>query len=303
MSGTPTNFPYFGMPFVDMATGHVTPPWTRFLIDLWTRTGGAPGPGNTNLVQLEALLQDVDSLPVPEAVNAQLQMFADGEFLRGSTPLEVLFEDWPRRQQGPDLGLLADLQDRAPNNTLGIVPSYFYPLWDGEIGVGVALGAADRIYLYPFYVPENTRILSLAVRTAVGGAGSSAKAGIWVNAGGRPVGEPIVVDNTGAATTGVGIVTFTITDTDVRRGWYWFGLKSTGTSPTYVHIAPTASRMSSIAGAVSATLALPGGASTQMTGCYFDDAYANSMPDLTGATLVDATGGTHGIPVGVVQLS
>lgn len=115
----------------------------------------------------------------------------------------------------------------------GYVTGQFYSTWFGP-NTTSALAAADVLYLYPFPIFAPVTLTTLFIRVSSGGAGSAVKMGIWGDSpiSHRPLGAPLIADNTGAATTGTGTITADITDTTLPEGWYWAGLKATGTMPT-----------------------------------------------------------------------
>lgn len=330
MSGTSNSeqgFPITGAPLVDPRNGMMTQPWLQFFIALWNRTGGAGGM-NINVIQAVSAMSDLadDSNqdvasdttllaaviedPVqpdlfPETLLQALMAGTEDpqlslqEMLLNTTALtnEAQTED---PDQATLKAMMSVLEEEGPAPQVphpGYVSGRFYPAWDGNIGATGAIGAVDTIYLYPFYVAEDIQITALFMRVVTAGAGSSAKAGIWMNKNGRPTGTPVVVDNTGVSTAATGYPTFTFTPTVLRKGWYWVGTKFTGTLPVCTNIVGTSLLMSSRIGGTSNANAVSNGATNQASGQSFADAYANNMPDLTSATLVDVVGAAAGIPV------
>ena len=122
-----------------------------------------------------------------------------------------------------------------------------------------------------------------AIRVATGGAGSSVKVGIWANStvSGRPVGAPVIADNTGAATTGTGQIAVTLAATTLQPGWYWIGSKFTGTLP------------STVSGSGVLGWGFHQGGNVSATQISFADTYSNNMPTLAeGASFTaSSTGG------------
>lgn len=162
----------------------------------------------------------------------------------------------------------------------GFLAGKQYSLWQGAIQNAV-IPAVDIIYFYPIYIPLTLVFTSGAIRVATGGAGSSVKIGIWRNSpvSGRPLGAPVAVDNTGAATTGTGQIAIAIAAT-LTPGWYWVGTKTTGTPCTPV--------------ATNGILGfnVPQGSTVSAGLISFGDAYANAMPTLAeGASFTMLTGG------------
>ena len=167
----------------------------------------------------------------------------------------------------------------------GYIGTKQYTLWDGATQ-NAALAAADTIYFYAWYNPRRITFASGALRVATGGAGSSCKVGIWANSTlhGRPVGAPIAADNTGFATTGTGQIAAAIAGA-LEPGWYWIGVKCTGTPPSIV----------STAGVLGGG-AMPNGGNNSATQISFADTYSNSMPTLAeGASFTPISSG--GAPI------
>jgi hypothetical protein len=132
------------------------------------------------------------------------------------------------------------------------------------------------------------RAVSGALRSAVGGAGSSAKVGVWANSNlsGRPVGAPLLADNTGAATTGTGQIALAMAGT-LNPGTYWAGTKITGTGPQLTSA-------NQILG-----YGVPNGNTLSALCISFADAYANALPTLAeGASFTMVT-----TPAPILQLN
>jgi len=331
MSGNTSNneqgFPVSNAPIVDPRTGMLTQPWLQLFIALWNRTGGAQGSNVTALQNISTLSDLTDDVGqdlseestlgalviedphqpdlFPESAVQSLLLSSDDpqqsfmEALLQTTALTN--ETEPAEGDQATLRAMMLALESDDSGVLSSHPGYvsgrFYPAWDGNIGATGAIGAVDTIYLYPFFVAEDVQITSLFIRVVTAGAGSSAKAGIWMNKNGRPTGTPVVVDNTGVTTAATGYPTFSITPTVLRKGWYWIGIKFTGTLPVCTNIVGTSLLMSSRTGGSSNANALSNGATNQTSGQSFADAYANNMPDLTSATLTDVVGAAAGIPV------
>jgi len=169
----------------------------------------------------------------------------------------------------------SDIQNLINSLFPGYIPGKSYVMYDSSTSSS-ALAAIDTIYFYPFKVVAPLRFVSAAVRCDAGGAGSSVKGGIWANSpiSGRPVGAPLAADNTGAATTGTGLITLAMSGL-LLPGVYWFGIKTTGTPPT----------MRSCQAAIG--LAPNGGSTTAFISLSIADTYSNSMPTLAeGAAVV-----------------
>lgn len=166
----------------------------------------------------------------------------------------------------------------GPAYTAGI-----YPL-AGILGVAVTPSAVNLLLLRRFRVRAPVVPASFGVRTVTGGAGSSFKCGIWLDAARVPVGTPIMWNDTGETTainntfdlaTVTGVVMSPLVD-------YWFGATWTGTRPTVVSCANTDLEFADFlgVGALSTVGAMVTGYSTPL-------AYADPIDefDITGATL------------------
>lgn len=152
------------------------------------------------------------------------------------------------------------------------------------LGGAVAPSAVDLLLLRRFRVRAPVVPASFGVRTVTGGAGSSFKCGIWLDAARVPAGLPIMSNNTGETTatnntydlaTVTGVLMSPLVD-------YWFGAKWTGTLPTVVTCANTDIDFAEFigVGAFSTVAAMVTGYSTPAP--YADDIAAMN---LTGATL------------------
>jgi hypothetical protein len=106
----------------------------------------------------------------------------------------------------------------------------------------------------------------------------------------RPLGAPVVVDNTGVATTSSGVdVTLAATGT-LNPGIYWAGSKFTGTLPQTNSIAANNTWLTFIAGGAT-------GGSTLQNAYSFADAYANNMPTFAEGATFTALSGASGAPL------
>lgn len=143
----------------------------------------------------------------------------------------------------------------------------------------VAIGAVDTLYFYPFYIFAPVAVTALGVRSTAGGAGSSVKTGIWRNDPTvmRPSGAPVIVDDTGIATTGTGELTITTTG-NLTTGWYWAGTKFTGTLPTMAVV----NTVDGMAGA-SYFMGMAAQAALTTNVVVFAHAYATAMPNISTA--------------------
>lgn len=159
----------------------------------------------------------------------------------------------------------------------GYLPGKTYVMYDSTTS-STAIQAIDTIYFYPFRVYAPLRVTAGAVRVDTGGAGSSVKGAVWANSplSHRPVGIPLLVDNTGVATTGSGLAALAMTGL-LMPGVYWFGIKSTGTLPTM-------RSTQAVIGLAPNTASTPAFISLS-----FADTYSNSMPTLAEGASFTAT--------------
>lgn len=169
-----------------------------------------------------------------------------------------------------------------PNFHPGFIASRRYPLSPAVVA-GTAVAAVNTIYWLPFILPAQLAITKMSIQSTAGGAGSAVKMGIWANSpvSMRPLGAPIVADNTGAATTGTGSIDSAAVSATLDVGnLYWAGMKFTGTLPSVEVI--TNLRASGLA-------FLFGAKTSNVNKAFsFADAYANAMPTLAeGATFTD----------------
>lgn len=171
---------------------------------------------------------------------------------------------------------------------MGMHPGYLagrtYSTFPVTITQGTAPAAIDTIYLYPFWIYSTVTLTGGFIRVVTGGAASSVKSAIYANSpvSNRPLGAPLMVDNTGQATTGNNTsVTLPFTGT-LTPGLYWFGSKYTGTLPTVYSISTQTGWFLYYAGA----------AGTQATtdGLAFADTYSNNMPTFAEAASFSLSG-------------
>lgn len=149
-----------------------------------------------------------------------------------------------------------------------------------------AVAAVDTIYLYQFPVYSLITVTSLQVRVVTGGAGSSVKMAIYANSSvsDRPLGAPVIVDNTGQATTANNTtVSADTTDTVLLPGFYWVASKYTGTLPAVQSIVTGSLWHPFTTGNAGAALVVMGLSSA--------DTYSNNMPTFAeGASFSSVVG-------------
>lgn len=186
---------------------------------------------------------------------------------------------------------MVSVERAIPRLHPGFVSGLFYSTWTGSVATG-AIPAADRLNLYPFYLGRPVTVASLSFRVATGGAGSAVKTGIWIDSSisHRPVGAPIIVDNTGQATTSSGVtVTADVTDKSLSAGWYWAGSKATGTMPSVIGLPQVNQFMGFYVGHAAA-------ADVVNVALYIADTYSNDMPTIAEGATFSSVNNT-GVPI------
>ena len=150
-----------------------------------------------------------------------------------------------------------------------------------------AVPAVDTIYLYPYLLRRQIVLTAGMMRSTAGGAGSSVKVGIWANStvSNRPLGAPLLADNTGVATTGTGEINPALSGT-LQPQVLWIGTLWTGTLPTVAAMG--------ISGETAALVGLTGLA-TAYNGYTFSQAYASGVPTFSEGATFGLSGGS--IPV------
>ena len=212
----------------------------------------------------------------------------------------ILFQqpngEWAKIAVSLDPGGVATVLT-APTTPLGAAGGYVsgrhYTLGRGNIIANI-VPVADRLNLAYFDVFEPLGIASLFLRVAVGGTTSGAKVGIWADLDGRPTGAPLIADNVGVDTTTTGIKTIPGTAT-LPVGRYWTGAKCTGTVHAFIAWHGSDVRFMSDIGGSTAALTLNNGATNQFTTLHVASAYADALPNLTGASFTE--GSAQGMPV------
>ncbi|WP_135469848.1 hypothetical protein [Crenalkalicoccus roseus] len=116
----------------------------------------------------------------------------------------------------------------------GYVPGLTYWAARGQLAAPAAVAAADVLLGYPFLIGAPVRIAALHLRVGTGGAGSSAKAGVWRMSGGRPAGTPVAAHAAGTPTTANNQTVEMPATGLLLPGWHFFGAVFTGTLPSCV---------------------------------------------------------------------
>jgi len=174
----------------------------------------------------------------------------------------------------------------------GYVAGRTYSTFEGTPSVS-AIPAADTIYFYPFRLFVPVTFSAGQVRTGTGGAGSAVKCGIWANSpiSARPLGAPLIVDNTGAATTGSSTSVVTALAGSLAPGIYWAGTKATGTLPTVISVPSANNFCVWFTGSASSALAI--------TGFSVADTYSSNMPTIAEGASFTA----HGAAIPIIGLT
>lgn len=177
--------------------------------------------------------------------------------------------------------MLPQSQSAPFNPHPGYIAGRSYALFEGY-GVGLALAAVDMIYFFPFRIYRTLNFSGGNAYVVTGGAGSAIKAAIWANSpvSNRPLGAPLYKDDTGIATTASSTaVALAFGAGALAPGYYWAGVKGTGTLPVMVSTGSFTQISNYLAGVA--------GGSPGHTMLRFADAYANAMPSFAeGATFV-----------------
>lgn len=171
-----------------------------------------------------------------------------------------------------------------------------YPAFRGTVGASGAVLAVDTLYGYIWAPPLPVTISALFVSVQTGGAGSSAKVGVWrVGPNGRPIGTPLASNNTGGATTSAVAVSLSASATLPPVPLFW-GSVFTGTLPTMFNVAGSQTESVLEIGADTPVTAIAqqvaGGLSTAFA--YTGDIGAL---DLTAASWTDVTGNPTRVPI------
>ena len=174
--------------------------------------------------------------------------------------------------------------------TFGRPTSRFYPVFEGSVATGTAVGAADLIYAMPFELKEPITLTALVLRVATGGAGSSVKMGIWAHdpTTGRPLGLAITnaVSNSGVSTATSSATASQAATATLAPGFYWACMVFTGTPPTCVSANDSAVMSKFLGRASLSSNATIGGLSTSFS--FSGDI---TTLNLTGTTWTDVSGG------------
>lgn len=173
----------------------------------------------------------------------------------------------------------------------GYVAGRVYNTYRGPLTTSSVIGAINTLYFYTFRIFYPILLKTIRFYVSAGGAASSAKSAIWGNSSlsNRPIGAPIVVDNTGVDTSTLGEKTADVTDTVFGPGWYWSGMKFTGTLPSLL----TASGANPGAGWLVGHTVITSAPS--ITGYALSDTYSNNMPTLSEGGVT--TGSGSNIPI------
>lgn len=166
----------------------------------------------------------------------------------------------------------------------------YYSLTEPGATSASPVSAADLIFFVPFDVEETVPVSSLSLQVTTGGAASAFKIAVYASGPtGRPTGAPVLVNNTGVATTAAGPALATVTGKLRRRAPYWYAVKFTGTLPSVVGFTQT-----TYGGSRRIGRDVLGG--TAILARTLAAAYADPMPTLTGSEVL-AESAALGIPL------
>jgi len=174
----------------------------------------------------------------------------------------------------------------------GYVASRIYATVPSMAPTAAAVPAVDVIYLYPFQIFARVAVTALRIRVQTGGAGSSGKGAIWANSytSMRPLGAPLLVDNTGVATTASTADAVLAASGTLNPGIYWAGTKFTGTLPQTFSVPSNNTWAAFISGFGTAS-------GTPQNAYSFADAYANNMPTFAEGASFTSIASTSGAPL------
>lgn len=172
----------------------------------------------------------------------------------------------------------------------GYIAGQTYSTWEGSIA-NTAVAVADTIYFYPFRLREPLTIVNGNAYVVTGGAGSAMKAAIYANSpiSMRPVGAPLVKDDTGVATaTSATRVSLAFGAYTFVPGWYWAGGKWQATLPTMQTIAAGAQFLEFFMG-------VPAANALNIAMMTYAHAYATAFPTLAEGASFSPSGASGAI--------
>lgn len=181
----------------------------------------------------------------------------------------------------------------AVDDVPGFIAGRFYATFYGVHATAVAVGAIDTLYAYPFRLAEAVVLTNLDIRVVTGGAGSSWKGAIYASAAGRPIGAPLAVNNTGAATATSNADAPLAMSAALQPGRYWVAQKFTGTPPALKSISSTDYSIEALIGRTQMN------GNTSVTGTSVASTYSANMPTFTGA---ESWTDQFGAGIGIVSL-
>lgn len=138
-----------------------------------------------------------------------------------------------------------------------------------------AVNQANRIYLYPFYLPATGSFTKFAVIVTSTGATTNCRFALYNITNGLP--STVLVDSGNQSCTSNGIKEATGLSFSVTAGWYWFGIMVDNNPVTF----------RSQSGSLISYSALPVGASDIVASNEFTyDVAFGAFPTITTASLV-----------------
>jgi hypothetical protein len=152
-----------------------------------------------------------------------------------------------------------------------------YPIDDIVHVTNIAVTAPDVLFLNVFELHERVLLSALVQRIFTGGTGSAVKQAIWADAGGRPIGAPLVQDAVGVATTASNAQAVGPVAGGIGPGRLWYGAKHTGSVlPFALSIGSTYHGQARRIGRAGIL------ANNTMTALSIASAYAAAMPTFAG---------------------
>lgn len=149
-----------------------------------------------------------------------------------------------------------------------------------------AIAAADVLIGYLWRPGRPLSITDLHLRVQTGAPGSAAKVGVWSLGGtARPIGTPLIFDNTAQATTAGGTLTFPNADGVLGDEFYFWASMYTGGTPTMTGLSLNTAEQSSIVGGSPAQLV-----ATSVVALTTPVTFADNIGalDLTAVTMTEA---------------
>jgi hypothetical protein len=161
-------------------------------------------------------------------------------------------------------------------------------------GNAAAVPAVDTMYAHPMLIRERVAVSTLGIRVAAtAGTGSAVKMAVYAaNRAGRPVGAPVLSNNSGAATTTINADVPLAVSGILQPGAYFGVTRHTGSPlPQCIAVAGTDHVVESLLGRAALN------SSITLSGLSLASTYSAAWPTLTGAESWTEVNGTVGVPL------